>query len=78
MTSGFKANSFTLFRILQNRVEIIHSIGFPKYYKEGKYMTTENLDPHTVLRSQKSTGRLNIGLVNDLGTKLYNLIDFSQ
>ena len=41
-------------------------------------MAIENILPQTRFRVQRTLKRLNFGLINDLGTTMYNIVDFSQ
>jgi hypothetical protein len=38
LTAGFINNQFSIFEIKQDSLVLVHLIGFPKYYKEGKYI----------------------------------------
>ena len=44
IVSGFKLNSFSVFKIENNFFRMVHSLGFPKYYKEGDHLGTTTID----------------------------------
>ena len=50
LTSGFRNNAFTVFKIQGNSLVFLHSIGSPKYYKEGNFMGSAGIDAGNILK----------------------------
>lgn len=52
ITSGFKADAFTVFKINKESLDFLHSIAFPKYCKEGIYSGSLSINTVREIRTE--------------------------